>query len=184
MSCFVLGIDPDLHNTAAAIIGTSGLFDVKVFNVSLTHKGPQAVTTMIEELTMSMGSWLLATRAELSAVVVEGQQIYSYTKARHDSILMLAQVAGAAAAVACMRARELWIPTPKQWKGDVPKGIHQARTLTKLGVRYTKTTGKEPYCIPDRIPGINVPKKSDWKHAVDAIGLAVWGLEKATGVRL
>jgi len=189
MSCFVLGIDPDLHNTAAAIVGTSGVYDVKVFSIEKKYKGERAVAEITIQLVNDLSQWLwkITHSITISAVVVEGQKIYSYTKADHTAIIHLAQVAGVALGAAYGGVRspstKLYLPAPSDWKGSVPKHIHQARVLKKMGIPFEVTNGKEPYCVPVSAPALHVGRKSNWKHAVDAIGLAVWGVEKETLVK-
>lgn len=73
----------------------------------------------------------------------------------------------------------VFLPLPSQWKGSVPKEIHQARVLRKVGIEPKKGAG---YCYPADpkvLKRWGFPKGS-WKHLSDAIGLALWGLEQDT----
>ena len=75
----------------------------------------------------------------------------------------------------------------REWKGDIPKCVHQARVLKKRGMEYetrgSKGAGRDSrYTVPtsgfDNIRTGGKLGAGDWKHAVDAIGLADWGLAK------
>jgi hypothetical protein len=118
----------------------------------------------------------------LFAVAVEAQEIYQFGTGRTanpKSIMYLATVAGMALA-AHSRAFHLFFPTPQAWKGSVPKIIHQARILSKCGWKYEKVgTLDNGYCYPVDVPiGLGDFKKTDWKHLVDAIGLALYAKEQ------
>lgn len=178
-----LGLDPDSHASSWAILalnpggGEPELLEVGVCSVAKSQKGAKAVTGMAGELV------LLRTKHAPQIIVVEGQQIYARSRAKPDSILQLAQVAGAA--VAAMRIKfpsaQVLIPRPGEWKGDVPKRIHQARLWNRLGVEYeSRGTPAAGYAVPKGLSceGAGKVKRADWKHLADAVGLAEWGLRR------
>ena len=180
----VLGIDPDLHQTAFALVQDEPfvkILRVEVLSIPETLKGTDAVVAMSSALGAAPYRY-----AGTSLVVVEGQQIYLGSgQARPDSILRLAQVAGAA--LGAFWAFSKMMPRPTEWKGQVPKGIHQARILKRFGIFY-KVVGREKGCVPltlegepglAGVEGSDLVPKGAWIHVVDAIGLALWAIEQA-----
>lgn len=171
-----IGIDPDLHNLGLAIVDDEGeVSHVEVIRVPGSYKGESAVQKMIQELASRFPvlGQSFPDRDYVHAII-EGQQIYSGSGlARPDSMLLLAQVAGAAAAALSPFCAQIELPRPRKWKGSIPKPIHQARVLGRLGWTYKKGQG---YTIPTNPPAhLTKLKPEEWKHVVDAIGLARWG---------
>ncbi len=193
MEIFSLGIDPDTHHTALALTSTKGIKGLAVVEVGSKHKGQMAVAKMIEALAMTMPTWLHRLKVtHLAVIVAEGQQIYAGGKTKNwSSILKLGPITGAAAALARSSTLALVkVPTPMEWRGSIPKDVMQARVLTKRGIDYTmRGTGKARYCIPEvsdlqEVDGARLIKPTGWKHVVDAIGLADWGLKQVAEERI
>jgi hypothetical protein len=184
---YSIGIDPDLHNTALALTSSEGVHDLLVVRVPLALKGREAQEAMVSLLSFEVRQWLEKNKLrdeyylpDIQCIVAEGQKIYPGGKTKNwDSVMVLGAITGAAAS-ACTsgwKSIPIFIPQPKQWKGDVPKHIHQARVLSRRGVGYVAKGGKNPYCVPEDTTKLPATKNtSDWKHLVDAIGLADWGL--------
>ena len=186
-----LGIDPDLHNTALALVRhdpalgsmlskPSGYVVERVCVCSIDKRlrGAAAVMAMENALyhqMVSMRGWLI------HRTIVEGQEIYRGKTGNPADILRIAQVAGGALASAQALPGDTLLPTPNEWKGSVPKEIHQGRTCTKLGWRFEKRAGYVVPIEPDGFVncGTAAMRDSDWKHVLDAIGLAIWGIEQA-----
>ena len=184
-----LGIDPDLHHTGLAIVevgptGQRSVAWVGIARVPLRFKGEAAVTAMSVSLRTSRdvmtdaGDNVAAWGAHAwHYAVVEGQEIYQGSAVKVSDLLNLAQVAGAAAGVFGATR----IPRPKDWKGQVPKHIHQHRTCRALSWAAGLRGGKEPYVVPifagGAPAGADSLKDGDWKHVMDAIGLALWASE-------
>lgn len=185
---YSIGIDPDLQHPALSASSEQGVLFVSCLKTSKS-KQADAVVEIAKEAT----HWMDRVADELAhaghfpqqcgVVVVEGQEIYRGKTQNPQDIVYLAAVAGALMQAAALRWPSAMVdyPSPKQWKGSVPKRIHQARVLTKLGIEYdavgTKTAG---YCVPRAWPnakpiGADKLNKSNWKHVVDAIGLSVFG---------
>lgn len=112
---------------------------------------------------------------------VEGQYVARGGANKAAGLIKLAQVAGA-----CLATLQDIIPlyenperikiiSPVKWKGSIPKPIHQARILTKLGWGFkSSSTYSSPVNPPKQYSKI---KKGEWKHLVDAIGIALWAKE-------
>lgn len=173
-----LGIDPDTHDMPVAEVDEAGkLVRIDMLTVSKKLTGRDALIEMCSKLnTCSKG--IALCEKYFIAVTVEGQELYQFGKsktANPKSIMFLATVAGAAMSAYGSTAH-LYMPTPQEWKGTVPKQIHQARILSRMGVNYVSTGS---YSFPTSLSiGSVTLSRGDWKHAVDAIGLAQWGREQ------
>lgn len=175
---YYIGIDPDVSTTAVATVGVvrdSESNELQVYGVQATVF--RAKDT-IEALYRFGGdkTYPVSTR-----VAVESQHVIRGRTKDPGSIIKIAQVAGAAAAWACRSGGSLLqMPDPVEWKGSVPKQVSMERTARALGWDYTKKgTAKTGYIVPKK-PGVtnwNEVKlflDSDWKHLMDAFGLALW----------
>lgn len=172
-----LGIDPDLHNTGIAIADKTGkIVHVDCCCVHRKLKGSNAVIEMAKVLDVQLAKY------KMLHVAVEGQTINFKQTRNPGDILHLAHVAGIAVGIIASRGWvSLLIPTPREWKGQVPKQIHHQRILEDLGWKYKVHPG---YCVPISPPvEMGIPlKATQWKHVIDAIGLARW-LWRETVVR-
>ena len=175
----LVGIDPDLHTTALCWWPAGELTPrrLEIFRVPKEIKGQDCAAFLQHEL-------LLSRLANLA--VIEGQQIRTargHETKNPKSIVDLATVAGVFAGRP--EFGETLIVQAQQWKGSVPKQIHQARILARIpGTKYkTVGTKEKGYCYPTAGPLITLGKaaglrRGDWKHVVDAIGIAQWTIRK------
>ena len=205
---FAIGVDPDLHTTAIAVLRCDlpvpVIFNAIIVRTPEKHKGRDAAREMTKELSTVFDA--IERNIGESLVVgfaVEHQEIAYTAKAGGNprDVMMLGPVSGAAllALYALWPNCEAFLPSPSEWKGQVPKDIHQGRTLTRLGLKYeragikpgqcrVKENGRkrEGWCYPVNpetcVPGVIV-KKADWKHLSDAAGLALWAWDEATKAR-
>ena len=165
----VLGFDPDTKTPAYAVVTLTEVLEVGILPAGL------------REFVVGMESVL--KRHTVALAVVEGQEIYPGSKVRPNDIKTLAQSAGIAVgtvATLCPSANIAW-PEPREWKQQQPKKVNQGRSFKHYGIGYVVTTGQVPYCYPSgcakaaRIAGAGKLKQGDWKHAADAVGLALYG---------
>jgi len=188
---FSIGIDPDLHHTGLALlcdgcdVGTElAVLDVKCI-AAAGLKCEAAVIEMVHQLSIDWFPGSIGLGPVL--ITVEAQEIYLGGATKNPrNIMHLAQVAGAALACATRQFINpiLYFPRPATWKGQVPKQIHQERTLDKLGWPCRRVgTLKGGYCYPTASSIVDIARaplpKTHWKHVVDAMGLALWGLQNA-----
>lgn len=172
-----LGVDPDLHNTAFAFVQGNTVLDIAIAKISNKIKGRVAVVEMAKEITKKLDDYRKYFSL-LDVVVVESQQIYTTGANKTpnpDDILLISHVSGAAVCAIqrlLSQTTEIHLPQPRVWKKQVPKEIHQARIYEKLGWDFEVKSG---YTVPKNSQ-IILPDTS-WKHAGDAIGLAMWGQE-------
>lgn len=192
---FYIGVDPDMHTMAVAVVDDRGL-PVAVHVVrALGDKGRDAVVAMID----AVSQWIGASTSEPSylpeppnvlAMAVEAQEIvYTARSGKNPrNLLNLSTVAGGVLAISTvvwpdLFARDaIFFPAPEAWKGQVPKHVHQGRMFEHMGwahdVGGNIKAGKNysgfsyPTAPPQDILGVETIKKADWKHVSDAIGLA------------
>ena len=176
----ILACDPDTHHSGLALVR---LADGKPVWVGCAHStgktGDDTVIAQIDAIgEISIGGPGTHPGGMFAAVIVESQEIaYTARQGKNPrSMIPVAQVAGAAMAQLRIRTAcfENYLVKPQAWKGSVPKHLHQARTLAKLGWAYEQ--GKEysrPTDKPD-VAGAELLNPGDWKHVVDAIALGMW----------
>lgn len=169
-----IGIDPGSKSTGYACVEkTATGFHVHALGaitISKGFKGAKAVQEMIAAL-QDLPELLPVDKPFL--LCAEGQEVYrGRGNADPAGLIMIAQVTGAAAGILRPFAQDLIIPRPREWKQSVPKPIHQARILSKLGWDYKKNQGQ---AYPTNSP-FDL-KVSEYFDAVDAAGLAIFGLE-------
>lgn len=182
-----VGVDPDLHSTAFAVITSDAprlrVEAVRIARVDQKHKLLDAAALMALEIAVVGPLSMLLVHA-----AIEAPQHYGGarggTKTRHanpEDLIALAVVSGAAAGFYSQNAEDVELVTPSVWKGQVPKGIHQAATCARLGWTFDP---KKDFVLPHQTCGIKDLERDgglrpgDWKHALDAIGLALWAMEK------
>jgi hypothetical protein len=178
----VLGFDPDFHNSGLAVVEfdrrftTPRLTHAAVIKVPKALKGDAAVAAMIDALP--------ECPAVLNRAIIEGQENYrgkSKGRATPDVLIRLAHIAGAA-------RREYGkdgevIVAPKTWKGGTKKTIHQARICARMGWDCQAMSGwVKPIGLPESVLRLGI-KGKQWSHVLDAIGLALYGIEQLEGVR-
>ncbi len=177
MAITSLGVDPDVHNCAFAFIQQAENEQVPQLTVWVVRqrdgKDRDAAIRMI------LGKGLDHILSDI--LVVEGQDVRYTGKtsfANPQDICNLALITGAVLALS--NASVIYSPLPREWKGTVPKHIKQCRILDELDIEYVTKGGKSPYPVPVKrhLYEVGHVLESDWKDITDAIGLAVWGLEK------
>lgn len=165
---YFVGVDPDTVRPAFCLMDQEG----KVLWLWCPKIENKRNWDMIHESNMQVIP--LVTCLENFRACVESQYVDHGSKA--SSTLYLARNAGACQMVveALFQADQKLVP-PVKWKGSIPKDVHQARVLSKLGWGYLKKGGKSPYAVPKNPPEqFEHLKAGEWKHLVDAIGMAEW----------
>lgn len=138
----VLGIDPGVRYYGWALLGIDSL--------------RLGCDTLSESL-------CVPTEERPDLVVIELPQVYGRGRARLSDIRNLTESAGRLHAM-CLHTWpgvRVERPTPAQWKGQVPKDIHQSRIKTALGAHWSSA-----------VQGLS---KTAQGHSCDAAGLALWG---------
>jgi len=169
-----IGCDPDLHTMPIVWVDEK----LACVRIDLIRSKAGGALEMIQALKRSFMS------SFYDAFAVEAQEIYpsgpNRTK-RPDDILHLGQVAGAALCYLSDLAGITvgYFPLPCQWKGQMDKLAHHKRILTAAGIEDELwvykggPSGKYIAISKDAgIPGQADLNLGDYKHVVDAIGLA------------
>lgn len=170
-----LGIDPDTNSTGFALVDdTRGPLALGCLPNSGELRGRKAALHQIAEIRKLSGLPALP-----DIVVVEYQEHYAGKgKANPNHLMLLSMITGAGLCIFHDGFTKMFAPYPKEWKGSVPKGIHQKRILSKLGWEF-KDNGKKlaPTPVFPDLPVIG-DIEAGAKEVVDAIGLAQWGLKQ------
>lgn len=174
-----LGIDPDVHKCAFAYLtGDGGLYGLQVQVIRQDDlKGREAAIALVQQQAFKEAVELF----QPDILTVEGQDVRYTGKtsyANPQDVANLSLISGAALALSY--APKKYCPLPREWKGTVPKGIKQCRILDSLGIQYEMRGGKDPYPVPVDFEQYCIGKvnASDWQDLTDAVGLAIWGMEK------
>lgn len=150
----IVAIDPG-NDTGAALFSRGG--------VELKH------VEVIPRTILALSPWIL--RYAISTVVVELPQIYRASRSKGDPNLLVPLIlqAGWIEALAYVRGIQCVMVKPREWKGQVPKGIHHARIRASLSARELEVAN---VCLEKITP-------SKRHNAWDAIGLGQWFVRKA-----
>lgn len=174
-----MGIDPDLHRCPIGMIwGLEGdRFSVKLAEVSKEKKDRKAMQSMCGMIS-GLVHLQLSVNSDINTyvVAVEGQEFLIKGNAPFTDIGMLSAVTGAALGAAESHGATVYCPKPVEWKGNLPKHIHHARIARDLDFEVEiRGSGKNAYGVP-KDPKIRslLPLIADWKHGMDALGLAAW----------
>lgn len=138
----ILGIDPG-KDTGWAVLDDSGLLTM----CGLGEPPRPALNTKPFDL-----------------VVIERPKIYnaSTAKANPDDIITLAICVGRYVERFTYSATKIKLPSPAEWKGQVPKAIHNARVLSVLTMHELHNAG------------LSDTPKGKHHNVIDAIGIAKW----------
>lgn len=172
-----VGIDPDTKSTGiAAVQSYNGGF--QILHVELVRAVGRLAADrrveMAEELIKVMRLNPFGINYIPTAVAVEWMKLRPREK-RPNDIVNLNGIAGMCVMAATqLKPDYIFTPIPQEWKGTVPKKIHQARILDRLHLTpelaYKKGYGNGV------VPGSAGIPKSMRTHVIDALGLAVWAL--------
>lgn len=165
MTTFV-GVDPDTKSTGIAIIFGEGEIRLRL---------AEAKGRLMKDRLHGMALDLLHEMPcvlSTSVIVIEWQHIRR-SERNPNSMMGVQAVAGMALAAAAAKNRgvagaRFLTPLPSEWKGSVPKEIHQQRILKKAGLTH------------DSIELRDIPV-SKRQHVIDALGMALWAKENYRG---
>jgi len=154
----LVAIDPGAKSVALALFKGDTLWHCGLVRAS----GLEDLLKAIRELD---GLELLGGQAD--EVVVEVPQIYPASKSKGDpnDLIRVALAAGGAAVAA---GGVVKLVRPREWKGTVPKEIHNRRTIVKLRDFELQIYVTCTKSIPEAL-----------RHNVlDAVGLGLWRLKR------
>jgi len=182
---YFLGCDPDLHSLSVAVVTDTGKLHGVLMCKSKGKKKEEAVVAILRTFA-EVGRALRELTPRVCAVAVESQDV-GYTgrtnNARRQDLIYLAQVVGGVVVELSQSdpCPAMYMPKPQEWKGSVPKKIHQCRVLSKLGIETMFMGRHSAYPVP-----VDYTKyvlhghvtNSDWLDITDSVGLAVWAREQ------
>lgn len=142
----ILSIDPGKHANAYAYFFEGELQSV------------------LKEEHKNLHAKLSPADSTLDVVVIEKPQAYAGHTAKNNAIIDVAIGAGFALGVFFTKCYNYQLVLPREWKGQVPKAIHQKRIMAKLS--------QEELAL---LEGFN---KGELKDIIDAIGIGLWWLEQ------
>jgi hypothetical protein len=169
MTDIYLGCDPDLRHTAIALLFSDPNETPILYQCDVPKKlrGADACRASM----VAVRDFFLSLRppawAGVKAAAVESQELYSTgPKAAHriapQPMIWLAQICGNVLGHCQQLHRnvKLYCPAPKEWKGQVPKGVFHERIRSRLHKVERDAVAKF--------------SKSRRSHVLDACGLALW----------
>jgi hypothetical protein len=149
----LIAVDPGVNFTGFAFF-----IDGELETVTLSQRLGKSLLhdTLADHATKAIQVAHAPTRA-----VIERPVIYPDSPARDSDQMDLSLIAGAVAgALACVGA-DVVFATPREWKGTVPKKIHNKRILALL---------------PDLRSMLKTWPKGKHEHMIDAAGLGLWAI--------
>lgn len=180
-TALVIGIDPDSRN-----VGLCGWW-ARLSSpewVATTHVKSSGVFAA-QELFDQCRAVFEAVSHRNALIVVEAMRIHrnagdSSTK-NPQSLVDLSFLGGivAAAALATIPASTVLPVEASYWKGTLKKKVQHSRLLTQLGWdKQVLSDYARPKTFPADLSALSQVSKGDWKHVMDAIGLAQWGVRQ------
>lgn len=178
------GIDPDTKNTGIAAVTLHEkepmLLGAWVVANRSSAAGWEAIKIQSDKASEVIQSILLNFFGCMNIVTIETQRAYGKTdRTDPNALIKLAMVSGIY--LNCFPSEVTYLAEPREWKKQVPKQIHQARSCRVLKLTYEAVGDQNGYVIPaidSQHCFCNIKHKTGWKHAMDAVGLALWGLKE------
>lgn len=184
-----IGIDPDLHCITMADITSEECWLVSI-KIPRSLKNLDTIPYFLDQVES------LPVNLENTHVFIEGQEIKQAqgTRINKQNIVELANMAGAIMGALAMKGAIVHLVKPFDWKGTIKKQVHQRRICKAMGWGYNDHSGyvspnfegtRWPYTRPKVVEhkdGKSTIKdkmnQGDWKHALDSIGLSLYGAEQ------
>lgn len=163
------GIDPDTEHSGVALIWPDGKIELKLARAKgrlAVDRAPGMAQAIRHVLPEFSGACFYRGIPGLVVKVRAAVEWQHQRKQERNPNAMMGVQAVAGMAVAALSSRgvlpeDIKTPLPHQWKGSIPKEVHQRRLLRRLNLT---ADSPEFHGIP----------KSMQEHVIDALGLAVW----------
>lgn len=154
---WTIGVDPGLKGLACAVVCGSGDLQAAFFEAA---DGDRRDPRQWDRMCRRVVDRCLLTVGSPFSVVIENPTVYVRGKgAPSRDILPIANVVGVLSAhFMLLKAAEVSLVLPAEWKGQVPKKVHQGRIAAAL------TDGE--------IEKISADRKADLVDILDAVGIA------------
>jgi len=155
---FIIGVDPGVNNTGIAVLSSK---TKTVVHTLLIKRGCEAYEANIMQQVITFCKLL---DKNVFAIAVEYPRIYPKTAERANDQMDLAGVAGAYLGAAAAKGIYGYVYYPRDWKGNTPKKISNARILKRLP--------SLAHCL-ENFPG------GKHEHIIDAAGIALYHITGA-----
>lgn len=175
MKPLFIGIDPGLRCT-----GWAELSETELVLMAIEHdEGSMENRAQVMQGIMQIRLDFALESGRPVVLAVEWQQERGQNdRAPADDIINLCGFAGIAAGTVMTRASlvyDVYLPRPVDWKGSVPKHLHQNRIVAQAGLeRVTEALQGHQCPVPRDLGNFTRPFSGKAKEPIDALGLAMW----------
>jgi hypothetical protein len=178
-----LGCDPGTSdNMALAAIHPSGSIEVALCGTTKPAEARDRASSAATEISRAFSKLLLPQFCP--AVLAMEWQCSRPNDPRPDNIIDLSAFVGIALATIQVRMGstplEIFLPTPDEWKGNVPKHVKQNRIVALAGlshVQHALIMARIP--VPKDLGKFQKTSSAKASDVIDAIGLAQWAKARA-----
>ena len=153
----VLGVDPSLTGMGWAVFDNGKLVHAGLVKSDKPYKHAADLGKIAQNLAAALGY-----ADAVDALVVEIPQVYATGKGDQNDLIAVSIVAGAVINH-FGETEDIVTVLPRQWKGQVPKDIHNGRVMAKLSPAEIRV-------VEDSTT------KSKRHNVIDAVGLCQWYL--------
>ncbi len=161
----VLAIDPSIRATGVAVFEKQELVFCTVIRPTKSDDPKKCKHYNLKEIQKILEKeigWSVTPEA----IIAEVPEVYQVSKGNPNQLMHLAVLDGMI--LGRLKAQQTFLPLPKEWKGQVPKEIHNAKALAKLSRREKELVVSYLIRTPESIR----------HNAYDAIALGQWALER------
>lgn len=154
----VLAVDPGLRGSGVALVSGGQLVRAGYApSAERTARGAAAWAAAA----WAVAEWVWSRHLRFDLGLVENPEQYEGVghKANREDITELTGVAGGVSVILSVKAPVTSV-LPKQWKGQVPKDVHNSRVMARLSQAEQLV--------------IEWPADSLKHNVIDAVGLALW----------
>jgi len=163
---FIIGFDPALNDAGWALL-EDGLF---TDGGILRGKKSQNLfdrAFSVPPPPLPQGTYVFSKETgQMPIGLFVGEVMAIYRQGKGDPNKLIPLIGVTFQIAAKINADLNYFPTPREWKGNVPKEIHNDRVLSKL-------SSKERFSLSQ----LGVPR-GKLHNVIDAVGLAKWGWER------
>jgi len=154
----LLAVDPGLRTTGYALFNAGELVQCGLWEIEKKKS--------LEECVWTIAKKSKVFSKHVDKLIIEIPQIYRqrYWMGDPNDLITVAIIVGTVCG--CLRIKDVVFTTPSNWKGQVPKNIHNKRVLGKLTKQEVRV-----------LNGCTV-KASLLHNTLDAIGVGLWYLRR------
>lgn len=163
----LIAIDPSIRAAGIAIFDRQKLIYTNVLRPSAVVKTMEGISDVLD---LAQEAWEKTMGVSFSpaTLVVELPQVYQQAQLKGDpnDLIPLAIMAGRL--WERFKPKNMMLPLPKEWKGNRPKDVVTASTMSKLSKRELEVFGDDLIRVPNGLR----------HNAMDAIGIGLWAMKR------